>query len=126
MVEAGAHTLQAMLLMDGLAVRRGLALVASASPWSSAPHRLGLRRDPLVTDPPGSGAWATRRSSAKPPTPRCWPKGWATRRRRRIEQAAASGWALGSPQYLADIEQQLGRPVRPRARGRPPRRTGGG
>jgi len=43
-----------------------------------------------------------------------------------IEQAAASGWALGSAQYLADIEQQLGRPVRPRARGRPPRRTGDG
>ena len=44
---------------------------------------------------------------------------------RRIEHAASSGWALGSPQFLADIEQQLGRPVRPRAKGRPPRRAAG-
>ena len=38
---------------------------------------------------------------------------------RLIEHAAANGWALGSPQFLAEMARQSGRPVRPRPRGRP-------
>ena len=51
-VQEGMHTLQGLLLVDSLPVRHGEVASAQASRWSSAPHRLGQCRDPLVTDPP--------------------------------------------------------------------------
>jgi putative transposase len=125
-VQEGMHTLQAMLLVDGLEFRRGLAASPHASHWSSAAHRLGLRRDPLVTDPPEFWRLGNTPFEREAAYAALLAQGLDDAQARRIEQAAASGWALGSAQYLADIEQQLGRPVRPRARGRPPRRTGDG
>ena len=124
-VQEGAHTLQGMLLVDGLESRRGVAVSPRASRWSSAPHRLGLRRDPLVTDPPEFWRLGNTPFDREAAYAALLTQGLDDAQARRIEHAASSGWALGSPQFLADIEQQLGRPVRPRARGRPPRRTGG-
>jgi putative transposase len=124
-VQEGAHTLQGMLLVDGLEARRGVAVSPRASRWSSAPHRLGLRRDPLVTDPPEFWRLGNTPFDREAAYAALLTQGLDDAQARRIEHAASSGWALGSPQFLAGIEQQLGRPVRPRARGRPPRRTGG-
>jgi len=124
-VQAGAHTLQGLLLVDGLASRRGLAVSPQASRWSSAPHRLGLCRDPLVTDPPEFWRLGNTPFEREAAYAALLAQGLDDAQARCIEHAASSGWALGSPQFLAEIEQQLGRPVRPRARGRPSRRAGG-
>jgi len=124
-VQAGAHTLQGLLQVDGLAARRGLAASPATSRWSSAPHRLGLCRDPLVTDPPEFWRLGNTPFEREAAYAALLAQGLDDALALRIEHAAASGWALGSPQFLADIEQQLARPVRPRARGRP-RRTDGG
>jgi putative transposase len=124
-VQEGAPTLQAMLLVDGLPSRCGQAPSPQASHWSSAPHRLGLRRDPLVTDPPEFWRLGNTPFEREAAYGALLAQGLDPAQVQRIEHAAASGWALGSPQFLADIEQQLGRPVRPRARGRPPGRAAG-
>jgi len=124
-VQDGEPTLQGMLLVDSSPARRGLAGSMQAGHWSSARHRLGLCRDPLVIDPPefwGLGNTPFEREAAYAAL---LARGLDAEQVQRIENAAASGWALGSPQFLAEIERQLGRPVRPRARGRPPRRTAG-
>ena len=125
-VQAGAHTQQGLLLVDGLMARRGLAVSPATSRWSSAPHRLGLCRDPLVTDPPEFWRLGNTPFEREAAYAALLAQGLGDALALRIEHAAASGWALGSPQFLAEIEQQLGRPARPRAKGRPPRRTGGG
>jgi putative transposase len=114
-----------MLLVDGLLRRHGQAMSPQASRWSSAPHRLGLRRDPLVSDPPEFWTLGNTPFEREAAYGALLEQGLDAAQVRRIEHAAASGWALGSPQFLADIEQQLGRPARPRARGRPPRRAAG-
>ena len=117
-VQEGVHTLQGMLLVDALAARRGVVAVASR-PAAGRARRTGWACAATRWSPTrrSSGAWATPRSSARRPTRRCWRRAWTSAQARRIEHAAASGWALGSPQFLADMAQQLGRPVRPRAEG---------
>jgi putative transposase len=124
-VQEGAPTLQAMLLVDGLQSRHGQAASPQASRWSSAPHRLGLCRDPLVTDPPEFWRLGNTPFEREAAYGAMLVQGLDAAQLRRIEHAAASGWVLGSPQFVADIEKQLGRPARPRARGRPPRVAAG-
>jgi len=122
-VQEGTPTLQAMLLVDGLPSRHGQTQSLQASRWSSAPHRLGLCRDPLVTDPPEFWRLGNTPFEREAAYGALLAQGLDATQVQRIEHAAASGWALGSPQFLDDIERQLGRPVRPRARGRPPRQA---
>jgi putative transposase len=125
LVQEGTPMLQGMLLVDSLAARRGQGTSAQASRWSSAPHRLGLRRDPLVTDPQEFWRLGNTPFEREAAYAALLAQGLDEPTALRIEHAAASGWALGSPQFLADMAQQLGRPVRPRAKGRPPGRPPG-
>lgn len=124
-VQEGAPALQAMLLVDALPSRRGLAPSPQASRWSSAPHRLGLCRDPLLADPPEYWRLGNTPFEREAAYAALLAQGLDAEAVQRIEHAAANGWALGSPQFLAEIAQQLRRPVRPRARGRPPRAAPG-
>jgi putative transposase len=118
-VQDGHPARNSLLWIDSLPAHRGQAASPQAGRWSSAPHRLGLRREALLTDPPEywqlgntpferEGAWAALLA-----------QGLDEAEARHIEHAAANGWALGSPQFRAQMEQQLGRPVRPRPSGRP-------
>jgi len=122
-VQEGLPTLQAMRMVDALPSRHGQAASPQDSRWSSAPHRLGRCRDPLVTDPPEFWRLGNTPFEREAAYGALLTQGLDAAQMQRIEHAAASGWALGSPQFLDSIELQLGRPVRPRARGRPPRRT---
>jgi putative transposase len=124
-VQDGEPTLQGMLLVDSSPARRGLAASMHAGHWSSARHRLGLCRDPLVIDPPEFWRLGNTPFEREAAYAALLARGLDAEQVQRIEHAAASGWALGSAQFLAEIERQLGRPVRPRARGRPPRRAAG-
>lgn len=120
-VQEGPYMLQTMLLIDALPSRRGLAASPQTSHWSSAPHRLGVRRDPLLGDPSEYWRLGNTPFEREAAYGALLARGLDDALVQRIEHAAANGWALGSPQFLADIAQQLGRPVRPRSRGRPPR-----
>lgn len=120
-VQAGTHLLQCMLLIDALPARHGLAASPQAGRWSSAPHRLGLRRDPLVTDPAEFWRLGNTPFEREAAYAALLAQGLDAAVVRHVEHAAANGWALGTPQFLAEIAAQLGRAVRPRARGRPRR-----
>ena len=110
-VQQGQPTLQSMLMIDALPQDRR---------WSSAPHRLGLGRDALVSDPPEYWQLGNTPFEREAAYAALLAQGLDAAVQRRIEHAAANGWALGSAQFLADMALQSGRPVRPRARGRPP------
>jgi putative transposase len=119
-VQQGEPTLQALLLVDGSPSRHGLAPSPQASSWSSAPHRLGLGRDPLLSDPPEYWQLGNTPFEREAAYAALLVQGLDEAVQRRIEHAATNGWALGSPQFLAEMALQSGRPVRPRAKGRPP------
>ena len=78
-------------------------------------------RDPLVVDPPEYWRLGNTPFEREAAYGRLLAQGLDAATLHRIEHAAANGWAIGSPQFLAEIAQRAGRPVRPRARGRPPR-----
>lgn len=120
-VQSGTPALQCLLLIDALPARRGLAASPQASRWASAPHRLGLTRDPLVSDPEEFWRLGNTPFEREAAYAALLAQGPDEATVRRIEHAAAHGWALGSEAFLADVATQLSRAVRPRARGRPPR-----
>jgi putative transposase len=120
-VQDGLHARASLLWIDGLPVRRGLAASPQASRWSSAPHRLGLRREALLTDPAEFWQLGNTPFEREAAWAALLTQGIGEAEARCIEHAAVNGWALGSAQFLAQIEQQLGRAVRPRPRGRPAR-----
>ena len=109
-VQQGEPTLQSLRMIDAL---------SSHGRWSSAPHRLGLTRDALVSDPPEYWRLGNTPFEREAAYAALLAQGLDEAVVRRIEHAAANGWALGSPQFLAEMAQQSGRPVRPRPRGRP-------
>lgn len=118
-LEPGAHTLHCMQWIDSLEVRQGAVATAELARWSSAPHRLGLRRDPLVSDPPefwGLGNTPFEREAAYRALLATDPDESATR---SLEQSAAAGRAWGSPAFLARLGERTGRVTQPRPRGRP-------
>jgi putative transposase len=119
-VQPGAHTLQSLRLIDGLVGQS----MPSAGAWSSAPHRLGLCRNLLLTDPPEFWQLGNTPFEREAAYRRLLEQGLDLSTVRRIEHAATHGWALGSAPFLAQVAQALGRAVQPRARGRPPRSTG--
>jgi len=112
-IEPGAWRLAALLLLDGMA---GAA---------SAAHRAGGTRVPWLVDPPEfwrlgntpferEAAYRTLLVQGLPPV-----------QAQLLQDSALGGWAVGSAPFLARLAEDLARPLRPRARGRPPRAAQG-
>ena len=121
-VQAGAFTLQCLQAVDSLAVRQEQSESVRTSDWTSAPHRLGLRRDAWLTDPPEFWQLGNTPFDREAAYAALLARGLGEAAWQRIEHACANGWALGSADFVEQLSLQAGRPVRPRARGRPPRR----
>ena len=117
-VQQGEPTLQSLRMIDALASPTGRR-------WSSAPHRLGLARDALVSDPPEYWQLGNTPFEREAAYGALLDRGLSAEERQRIEHAASQGWALGAPAFLAEVAATLGRPARPRARGRPRRDSAG-
>jgi putative transposase len=120
-VQAGVHTLLCLRLIDALASRLAPAEAVQSGRWTSAPHRLGLQRDPRIIDPPEFWRLGNTPFEREAAYAALLSQGLDEVSLQHIEHAAANGWALGSPDFLAEVALALGRPVRPRARGRPAR-----
>ncbi len=125
-VQSGVQALLCMRSIDTAAVRRGLAESPQSSAWTSAPHWLGLRHDAWLADPleywrlgntPFEREAAYAVLLAQPLDEAAL---------RRIEHAAANGWALGTAEFVAEVASAAGRPAHPRAKGRPPKAPAGG
>jgi putative transposase len=119
-VEPGTWRLLALLMVDGAAADERTPPAGEIG-TTSAPHRCGGARDPMLSDPPE--VW----SLGNTPFER------ETAYRRRLEQgvagpqfdlarrAALGGWALGSPAFVEAVSAASDRPAAPRPRGRPAR-----
>jgi putative transposase len=122
-VQAGAPLLEALLFIDHHAVRAGQAASAAAARHSSAPHHLGLRRDPLLTAAAAYWQLGNTPFEREAAYRRLLDDGLAGPRARALGEASRKGWAWGDASFLAELGQQLARPLRPRLRGRPAGRT---
>lgn len=104
-------------------VRAGLAERADAYAWSSAAHHLGALRDPLVHDHAGFWAMGNTPFERDANYGRYLEEGSSPQEVDAMLAAALRGWPLGSEVYRAQLAKLTDRPLAPRPRGRPPRKT---
>ena len=95
-------------------------------PWSSYPHHVGHRVDPLITDhalywalgnTPFQREMAYREMFTHPLT---------REQMTQLDASVLKGWPLGSDRFKASLEERAERRVTPARRGRPPKRPAQG
>lgn len=121
-IEAERYLLACMVYMDLNPVRAGLiasAAQAADYPWSSHGHYVGHRTDKLITPHPlvwGLGNTPFAREAAYADLVR---GGISAGQQVALTDSALRGWALGSPDFVADLQNRTNRRVSKAAAGRP-------
>lgn len=123
-VEGGAWRLAALCWVDGLPALRGAVGSAQEALWSSAPHHLGLQRDPWLSDPLEFWQLGNTPFERESAFRALWRQGLPAAQAERLEQGALHGWAVGSAAFIAELAVRSSRPLVPRPRGRPRAGTG--
>ena len=121
LVDPVDYLLTSMVALDWSPVRAGLAREPADYPWSSYQHNAGLRYSTLVQ--PHAAFWALGN------TPFAREAGYQTaaangisaEQLENIEQAALRGWALGSKQFIAELQNRTQRRIVRQRAGRPPK-----
>jgi putative transposase len=108
-VEAGAPRLAALRLVDG------------AVGMTSAPHRCGGERLPLLTELPEYWALGNTPFDREARYRTLLVQGLPADESAALREAALGGWASGSPDFVREAAAATSRPLQPRPRGRPRR-----
>lgn len=119
LIETERYLLACMAYIDLNPVRAGLVAQAKDYAWSSYGHHIGLRNDPLVTPHPiywelGNTPFAREASYAEMVN-----AGVSPQTQSALTQSALRGWALGEPDFVADIQGQTTRRAHKMGAGRP-------
>ena len=120
-VEPGEGELQVMTLIDTEPVHAGLVPTSDRYPWSSHAHYLGRRIEKELTAP--AAYWQLGN------TPFAREAVYAQRtaldltidQRKRLRDAALTGWVLGSEEFIEAVQTLVGRRVVKGRAGRPKR-----
>ncbi len=88
---------------------------------TSAPHRLGADRQAWLVDLPEYWSLGNTPFDREAAYRTLLVQGLPAAEADALNRAAHGGWAWGSPAFVAAAAAELGRPLRPRPRGRPPR-----
>lgn len=119
LIQSERYLLACMVYIDLNPVRAGLVTQAQDYPWSSHLHYLGLRADRLVTPHAlywelGNTPFAREAAYAELVREGVNPVQQAT-----LTQATVSGWPLGAPDFVADLQKRTERRVVKKEAGRP-------
>lgn len=120
LIEADRYLLACMAYVDLNPVRAGVAPSARDYPWSSHRHYVGIRNERLVTPHPlywslGNTPFAREAAYAE-----LVDAGVSAQQQQALTDSALRGWALGSPDYVADLQKRTERRLARRKPGRPP------
>jgi putative transposase len=122
LVQTDLYFLTCMAYLDLNPVRAGIAEDPRDYPWSSHGHYVGLRTDRLITAHPlvwGLGNTPFAREAAYAELVR---HGVSVQQQEALTQSALKGWALGEPDFVANLQSRTERrvsradPGRPRSR----------
>ena len=119
LIQTDRYLLACMAYIDLNPVRGGLVAQAGDYPWSSYGHFTGARADKLITPHPlvwelGNTPFA--REAAYADLVR---GGISDQQKGDLTQSALSGWALGEPDFVADLQKLTDRRVARANAGRP-------
>jgi putative transposase len=119
LIQAERYLLACMVYIDLNPVRAGIAAEPGDYPWTSHNHYMGRRADRLVTPHPlywELGNTPFSRDEAYASLVRA---GISTDQQRALTDSALRGWALGEPNYVADLQRRTARRVAKANAGRP-------
>jgi putative transposase len=118
-IQADRYLLACMVYIDLNPVRAGLVMQPQDYPWSSYLHYLGVRTDRLITPHAlywelGNTPFAREAAYAE-----LVQSGINPVQQAALTDATLSGWALGEPDFVADLQKRTERRVTKSGAGRP-------
>jgi putative transposase len=119
LIQAERYLVACMVYMDLNPVRAGLVAEPAEYPWSSFQHYSGGKPDKLLTPHPlywelGNTPFARDEAYAE-----LVRAGIGEEQKRLLTDSALQGWALGEPDYVADLQRRTERRVARGQAGRP-------
>ncbi len=119
LIQTERYLLACMVYIDLNPVRAALVAQARDYPWSSHGHYTGLRTDKLITAHPliwelGNTPFAREAAYAE-----LVQNGLTTVQQSALTDATLRGWALGDPDFVADLQKKTQRRVNQISAGRP-------
>jgi putative transposase len=119
LIQAERYLLACMVYLDLNPVRAGMVADPADYAWSSHQHYIGRRADRLVTPHPlywemGNTPFAREHAYAD-----LVHAGIGQEQQQALTDSALRGWALGEPDYVADLQRRTARRVARSQAGRP-------
>ena len=119
LIQTERYLLACMVYIDLNPVRAGLVAQARDYPWSSHGHYTGLHTDKLITPHPliwelGNTPFAREAAYAE-----LVQSGLTSAQQTALTDATLRGWALGEPDFVADLQKRTQRRVSQISAGRP-------
>jgi putative transposase len=119
LIQAERYLLACMVYIDLNPVRAGLVVDPGDYPWSSHRHFIGRQHDKLISPHPlywelGNTPFARDAAYAE-----LVQTGISPQQTTALTQSALRGWALGEPDYVADLQKRTDRRVSKKNVGRP-------
>ncbi|RJG02330.1 transposase [Noviherbaspirillum sedimenti] len=99
--------------------RAGLVVDPARYPWSSYMHHIGVVADPYITEHPLYWSLGNTPFEREAAYKALVEQALTSEEVQALQDAADTGWALGSAQFKAGLERQVQRRVQPGKRGRP-------
>lgn len=119
LIQSERYLLACMAYIDLNPVRAGLVAQAADYPWSSFAHYAGQRLDKFIT--PHDLMWELGNTpfAREAAYVELIGAGINTHQQNALTDSALSGWALGEPDFVADLQKRTNRRVAKGSAGRP-------
>lgn len=121
-LEASAYLLPCMVVLETQPVAEGLVGRPQDYLWSSYAHNAGVQQDSLVRSHAQYWALANTPFAREAAYQRTVEHGVSAAVAEEVLAAASKGWALGSPDFVAQLQHQTQRRLTRRRPGRPAQR----
>lgn len=119
LIQAERYLLACMVYIDLNPVRAGQVAQARDYPWSSHGHYTGQRIDKLITPHPLYWALGNTPFAREAAYAELVQRGISPVQQAALTDSVLRGWALGEPDFVADLQKRTERRVTKRTAGRP-------
>ena len=119
LIQTDRYLLACMSYIDLNPVRAGLVAQAADYPWTSHGHYIGRQMDKVVTPHPLVWALGNTPFAREAAYAELVQAGINPVQQSALTQATLSGWALGEPDFVADLQKRTQRRVAKGQAGRP-------